>query len=122
MSKFWPYAVPISFGVALALGAYLYARSPEGMLLYTPAPHYPAHYTPSFQVGFFVSAIVQIALCVLLFIAAMLFRWHKIVRISLSLLSVSVVILFCSLLPERWWALTLHSSRPPQAASAQFEH
>jgi phosphoglycerol transferase MdoB-like AlkP superfamily enzyme len=121
MRKFWPYAVPVVLGVALALGAYLYAKAPGGMLHYTPAPNYPAHYTPSFQIGFLVAAIVQIALYALVSIAALLFRWREIMHKSLSLLAVSVFVFLCSLLPERWWALTLHSSRPPQAASAQFE-
>lgn len=121
MRKFWPYAVPIVLGIAIALGAYLYAKAPKGMLLYTPAPNYPEHYTPSFLVGFFVASVTQVALYALLSMAALLFRWREIMHKSLSLLAVSIVVFLCTLLPERWWALTLHSSRPPQAASAQFE-
>lgn len=121
MRKFWPYAVPIVLGLALLLAVYLYAKSPEGMLLYTPAPNYPEHYTPSVLVGFFVASVAQAALYALLALAALLFRWREIMHKFLSLLAVSIVVFLCTLLPERWWALTLHSSRPPQAPSAQFE-
>jgi hypothetical protein len=121
MRKFWPYAVPIVLGLAIPFALYLYAKSPGGMLLYTPAPNYPEHYTPSVLVGVFVASVAQAILYAFFVVAALLFRWREVMRKSLSLLAVSIVVFLCTLLPEQWWALTLHSSRPPQPASAQFE-
>jgi len=89
----------------MAVGFYLYLQAPEGMLLYTPVAHKPAHYTPSFQIGFFVAAVAQIALYSSLCLLALLLSKRETLRKAVSLLAVSCVLLGCALLPESWWAL-----------------
>lgn len=46
--------IVVFLGLALAVAAAVicYRQSPEGYLLYTPAPGVPANYTPAFALGF----------------------------------------------------------------------
>lgn len=114
--KFWPYAALVAPAIALMAGFYLYFQAPEGLLLYTPAPNVPARYAPSFQIGFSLAALAQIVLYALLCLLAWLLRKREVVRMALSLLAVSGVLLGFSMLPESWWAHTSPHVRPSEAA------
>jgi hypothetical protein len=116
MRKFWPYAALVPPAIALLAGYYFYSQAPRGMLLYTPAANAPAHYTPSFQVGFFAAALAQMALYVLVSLIAWLLRKREMIYKGLSLLAVSGVLLGFSALPERWWAFASPHGQPPKAA------
>ncbi len=61
--------IVVCVGVLLALvvAASLRAQSPQGFLLYTPAPGVPANYTPATALGFFLT---MLALTVLSFMSA----------------------------------------------------
>jgi len=110
MNNFWRLAPLIGLLLLLGAGSYFYARSPAGMLLYTPAPGSGPHYTPAFQVGCFVAAVLQGGLALLMLLPALLLRRRPLIDKALSLLVVAMVLFGASLLPERWWAITSPAS------------
>jgi hypothetical protein len=95
-------AVALSLTLLVSSGAGLafHLQSPEGLLLYTPAPDVPARYTPSFLVGFWLASAVFLGIAAIAGIFSVLVSRVTVAKLASSVAAGALVQMVGALLWE----------------------
>ena len=94
--------VAVTVVLAIAAGLYLYARSPESLLLYTPAPGVPVHRSSSFLVGFALVNAAFVPLALLVSAGAAVWRRKPFALAALGVAGWCAAVSLFVALAERW--------------------